>query len=313
MSQANYNFLERKLPQGYHDKLDDSLLDFYALVRGSQNVLINDEGKVVKRKGYTIFGQAGTLKQGVKASKTWKTSTNTEITMRGVYDAFQVFYNGQYRSIATGYKTNYKFRYDLWWDKTEGKDKLLFVNGETTIKSWTGGMTEIASWTSTTVSKKYAKQSSLANSFVFDATNKTLTQALDTDFITLGFVVGNKVSVSGSVNNNAVFTIKTVTASVITFSNEDTIVNETVASTNCVIGVLGRESWRAERFATTGTKTIKIGANTYTYNAGEATPTLTLTADPTADCSVGLFVYQPVIANTPAGTDLPVGLSLIHI
>ena len=206
MSQANYNFAERITPQSYQDKLDDSLLNFYCLVQGSQNVLINDEGKIVKRKGYTRFGQTGTLTQGVKSAGTWKTSSNTEITWRGVYNRFQAFYEGAYRDIAVGYKTNYKFRTDSWWDRTEGKDKFLFVNGETTIKSWTGGMTEIASWTATTITKKYAKESAVANSFVFNAANKTLTQ-ISADFLTLGFKVDDKVSVTGSVNNNAVYTI----------------------------------------------------------------------------------------------------------
>lgn len=309
MTTANYDFLERKLPNGYHDKLDDSLLDFYCLTRGTQNVLINDEGKIVRRKGYTLFGQAGSLSQGVKSSKTWKTSTLGEITFRSVYDALEVYYGGQYRAIHTGIKTNFKMRYDIWWDKTEGKDKLLFVNGEATIKSWTGGMTEIASWTSTTVTKKYAKQSSASNNFVFNSATKTLTQT-NTDFVTLGFVVGGKVSVSGTTNNNAVFTIKTLTGSVMTFTDQDTIVTETISTNACVVGVLGRESWRAERFAQTGTKQVRIGANTYTYNAGETTPTLTLTADPTADCVAGLFVYQPVAVITPSGTDLPVGFPI---
>lgn len=309
MKTANFDFVERKLPSGYHDKLDDSLLDFYCLTRGSQNVLINDEGKVVKRKGYTRFGQAGSISQGVKSSKTWRTSTNTEITMRSIYDKFQAYYGGEYKTIYSGFKSKFKLRYDLWWDKTESKDKLLFVNGEATIKAWTGGMTEIASWTSTTVTKKYAKQSSPTNNFVFDATNKTLTQT-DTDFITLGFTEGAKVSVSGSTNNNAIFTIKTVTASVITFQAQDTLTNETIATTACVMGILGRESWRAERFAQSGTKTVQIGANVYTYTSGEDTPTLTLSTDPTADSSVGLFVYQPVALNTPTGTDYPAGFPI---
>lgn len=309
MSKANTNFLERKIPQGYQDKLDDSLLDFYCLVRGSQNVLINDEGKVVKRKGYTLFGQSGAVSQGVKSSKTWKTSSNSEITLRSIYDALQVMYNGQYRTILSGFKTNSKFRYDFWWDRTEGKDKLLMVNGETTIKSWSGGMTELASWTSTTISKKYAKQSSITDPFIFDATNKTLTQS-DTDFITLGFTEGAKISVTGSASNNGIFTIKTVTASVITVVDTDVFVNETISNSNCVVGIVGRESWKSERFVASGVKQIKIGANTYTYTGGETTPTLTLTADPSADCSAGLFVYQAIQTATPSGTDYPVGFPI---
>lgn len=300
----NYKFLERKLPDGYHDRLDDSLLAMFALVSGSHDVLINDEGKVVKRKGYQLFGQSGTSKKGVKTCYTWQTSTNTEITLRGVYDSIQAEYGGTYRTIASGYKTYYKFRYSPWWDKNEAKDKLLFVNGEATIKSWTGGMTEIASWTSTTISKKYAKESAIANSFVFNATTKTLTQTA-TDFVTLGFKMDDYVSVTGSVNNNAVFKIRTVTPNVMTFSEDDTIVTETVATAGCVVGVLGKQSWREERFAQTGTKTINIAGSIFNYTGGEATPTLTLTADPSSVATVGGFVFQPIANTTPTGGDIP--------
>lgn len=302
--------LERIKPQGYQDKIDSSLLDAYFLVNGTQNCMISDEYNIVKRKGYVLLGQAGSLKQGVKSAWTWQTSTNSEIVIRSIYDKFQVLYGGVYRDIATGYKTYSKFRYATWWDRTENKDKLLFVNGETTIKSWSGGMTEIASWTSNTVTKKYAKQSSVLNNFNFDGLNKILTQT-NTDFITLGFKVGDKVSIVGTTNNNGIFTLSKVETNKLTFAEQDIITNEIITTDVCVVGVVGRETWRAERFVNFGTKQINIGGTVFTYTGGENTPTLTgLSADPSSVASVGLFVFQPVINNTPAGADLPVGFPI---
>lgn len=301
-----YEFKEKILPQGFVDKEDDSLLAIYALVRGSYNTVVNDEGKIASRKGSTRVGDAGTSTQGIKASYTWQTNTNKEIGMRFPYDKVQVLYSGQWKDVGSGFKTQTKFRCRPWWDRTEVKDKLLMVNGTSVVSSWTGGFTEIASWTAGSVTKKYAKQSAVANSFTFNAAGKTLTQ-ISADFITLGFVANQSVRITGTTNNNGIFKIKTVAASVITFAASDILTNEVIATTACIIGVLGRETWAAERFASTGVKTVNIGGVVYTYTAGENTPTLTLTTDPSATSSVGLFVFQPIASNTPTGGDFPVG------
>jgi len=301
-----YDFKEKIQPSGYVDKNDDSLLEYYALTRGSFNTLISDEWKIVSRKGMTLVGAAGTSTQGTKGSYTWQTSTNREIPLRFIYDKVQMLYNNTWTNVASGFQTQTQFRCRPWWDRTEIKDKLLLVNGTTAVQSWTGGFTELASWTSTTVTKKYAKAASVGNTFTFNAAAKTLVQSTGTDFVTLGFAADQIVRIGSSTSNNGLFTIKTVTTSTITFSASDVITNE-VASTTALIGVNGRETWAAERFNTTGTKQINIGGTLYTYNAGENTPTLTLTADPSATASVGLVVFNPFIANTPAGGDYPVG------
>lgn len=297
-------------PQGYFDKEDDSLLDVFGLTRGSFNVLITDEWKIANRKGLKLIGAAGTLAQGIKSAATWQTSTNLEIPLRSRYDTLQALYYGVWKTVASGFRTETLFRYATWWDRAEIKDRLLMVNGTTKVFDWTGGMTEVFSSTSTTITKKYAKQSSVANSFTFDAATNTLTQALDTDFISLGFVAGQKIRVSGTITNNGIFTIKTVTASVITFVATDIITNEVIASTNAIFGVLGRETWAAERFTSTGLKELFVeGSSTvFGYTGGWDTPTLTgFSPDPSGVAILGAFVYQRVEQSTPASTDFPVG------
>lgn len=302
------SFAEKIKPQGYFDKEDDSLLDVFGLVRGTYNMLITDEWKIATRKGMTLIGQAGSQSYGIKSAVTWQTNTNLEIPLRSRYDTLQALYNGLWQDVATGFKTETAFRYATWWDRTEIKDRLLFVNGTTAVWSWTGGMSELLSWTVNTITKKYAKQSSVANNFVFDATNKTLTQTVDTDFITAGFVSGQKLRIAGTTNNNGIFTINTVTANVITVSAQDTFTNETIATTACMIGVLGRETWAADRFTTSGTKQVVIGGTTFTYTGGENTPTLTgVSTDPSGVATVGGFVYQKVQSSTPTGGDFPSG------
>jgi len=302
-----FDFREKLKPQGYRDKEDDSLLDIYSLVRGSYNTVVNDEYKIASRKGMSRVGAAGTSPQGVANSYTWETSTNLEIPLRFIYDKVQVLRDGVWRDVGSGYKLDNKFRCRPWWDRTEIKDKLLMVNGTAAVFSWTGGMAELASWTATTVTKKFAKQSQVANSFTFNAAGRTLTQ-IDTDFITLGFVAGQTVRISGTTNNNGLFVIRTVAASVLTFETSSVITNEVIATSAAVIGVLGRETWAAERFATSGTKQINIGGTVFSYTGGENTPTLTgVSADPSGVSSVGLFVFQPIASNTPTGGDFPAG------
>jgi hypothetical protein len=301
-----YDFKQRLKPQGYFDKVDDSFLEVFGLVNGTHDVLINDEGKTVWRKGMTRLGVAGTSVKGIEKAYTWQTSTNSEIALRCPYDGVQVLRDGVWRFVLTGQKINNAFRFKPWWDRAEIKDKLLGVNGTTNVFSWTGGMAEIASWTSTTITKKYAKASTAGNTFTFNAAARTLTQSTATDFITLGFVADQYVTIAGTTSNNGLFKILSVTTNVITFSADSIITNETPAA-GALIGVKGRETWAAERFATTGTLTVNINGNIFTYNAGWNTPTLTLTADPSASCSVGLFVFQPFASSAPTGGDFQAG------
>ncbi len=304
------DYQEYKQAQGFYDKLDPSLLTVYGLVRGSYNVLINDRGNIATRKGYALYGDEGTLDTGIKSAYTWETSTNASLLLRTRYNALQVFYNSEWRDILTGLGSAYKMRFDMWWDKAELKDRLLAVNGSTLVYHWTGGMTEIASWTSSTVTKKYTKAASGGNSFTFSAAGKTIVQSTGTDFVTLGFVVGDSIRVLGTTSNNGIYTVRTVTTNTITVASTDVLVNEVTTSTSSIVGVLGRETWANERFTTTGTKTIDIAGTTFTYNAGENSPTLTLTSDPSASATVDGFVYQEVNSSTPTGGDFPVGFPI---
>lgn len=308
---ANFKFVERIKPQGYFDKQDDSFLDVYGLVRGSFNTLINDEGKISTRKGLTLVGNASVTGKPIVSAYRWETSTAKTINLQSQYNKLQVLYNDVWKDIRTGDRTDVQFVYDKWWDRTEIKDRLLMVNGTTSIFHWTGGFTELMSWTAATLTKKFALQSSGANPFTFDDTTKTLVQT-GVSFITLGFEVGQVVRITGTSNgNNGLFTIKTVAADTLTFITSDTITDEVIATTACIIGVLGRETWAAERFTASGTKQITVGGTTFTYTGGENTPTLTgLSADPTAFSSVGLFVYQNVQSATPTGGDFPAGQKL---
>lgn len=307
------DYQEFKQPSGFYDKLDPSLLSVYGLVRGSYNVLINDRGNISTRKGYSLFANQGSLDTGIKSAYLWETSTNKSIPIRTRYDAMQAYYDGEYRDVLTGLKTSYKMRFTTWWDKTELKDKLLSVNGSTVIYSWSGGMTKVASSTVNSITKMYAKGASAGNTLTFDATTKTITQSTATDFITLGFAENDVIRVIGTTNNDGIYTIRSVTTNVITVSDTDVFTNEVCNVSTQLFGLLGKETWYNERFAESGTKTIKIGSSSFTYNAGWHTATITVTTDPTAVATAGAFVSQTVFSGTPSGGDFSTGLPLDRI
>ena len=307
------DYIEFSQPSGFYDKIDSSFLTTYGLVRGSYNVLINDRGNIATRKGFKLYAQTGSLATGIKSAYLWETNTNTSVPIRTRYDAMQAYYEGSYRDVLTGLKSSYKMGFASWWDKTELKDRLLAVNGSSIIYHWTGGMTSIASWTVNSITKMYSKGASAGNTLTFAAAGGTITQSTATDFITLGFTVGATIRALGTTNNNGVYTISAVTASVITVSSTDTLVNEVCNVATQIVGILGRETGADERFTTTGTKGITIGVSNFTYNAGENTATLTLTTDPSAVATVGGFVYQAFLSTTPSGGDFPAGLPIDRI
>jgi hypothetical protein len=300
---SDYNFQNLLTPQGYYEKLSADIVSGNWMVRGSVNTLIAENGKVMTRKGYTLVGQAGTI-YGTKSSRTWQTSSGIERPLRSRYDRLQVLYNGSWITYKAGFGNSVKFVYDTWWDKTEGKDKLLFVNGGTKIYSTLGGITEIAGATATTLTKKYANASTVPNPFTFDATLKTITQT-NTTWVSLGFAVGDTITVGNSTSNNGVYTIKTLTTTVITVSNEDTLVNET-NTTGAIVAIQGKQTWSQERFPTTGTKRLVIDGVVFTYTGGETTQTLTgVTPDPTTNGVVaGSVATADVYESTPSGGDI---------
>lgn len=302
-------FTERFKPQGYREREEPSFSPGPTLQRPSQNVFVSQKGYVARRKGFSPIGTIDTTPTaGIKSAFHWVTNTNKALDVRSFLDTLQVFYNGDWLTIATGFGQNVKFAFDMWWNRTEVKDEMIFVNGTDEIFSWTGGLSEVFSVTTNTITKKYSAAATVPNPFTFNAAGNTLTQ-VSGDFTTLGFAVGDSVNVNSTLNSGR-YTIKIVTPLVITFSSTDVIVNE--VSTTALIGVTGRETWAAERFTTTGVKNIIINGTTYTYTGGENTNTLTgVTPDPLVGGVVlDDIVIQEVQSTTASGGDYTAGYPL---
>lgn len=121
------------------------------LAQGSQNVFINEEGKVETRRGYTLLGAAGDQNYPIMSDYVWQTNTNTDIPVRvDSNKEMEVYVNGAWRTLITGlYSANVTFT--TWWNETEAIDELVFADGGPSLKKWSGAIGEVASATSTVI------------------------------------------------------------------------------------------------------------------------------------------------------------------
>ena len=145
--------------KGYVTLKDKTNIDPRFLVSGSQNMLINDEEKVVTRKGYTLKGASSTVLNAIESAFDWQTSSNTILNLRGEDGTLAVFLGtidgvvvDAWTDIEDGF-TDAGFVFAPWWDTGENLDILLFVVGTTSLLNWSGGVTTLASATSNTLVK----------------------------------------------------------------------------------------------------------------------------------------------------------------
>lgn len=230
---ADNPFHIQMTPDGYQEKVSPDLVAGTWLCRGSQNMLVAPDGSVQTRKGLTLKGDRGdNTTSPLKWATTWDTNTGVSWPMRSRYNELQILYKNVWRTIANGFGGKVRFDTDPWWDKDELKDRLLLVNGQNTIWTWLGGVSEAYSGTTTTLTKKYVTaRNGGGNNFVFNAANKTIT-ATWADFVALGFQAGDVISVVGGASPNVgVYKIRTVTTTVLTLTADETIVDETNTGT----------------------------------------------------------------------------------
>lgn len=158
--------------RGYNSKEDKTALPEGVLVPPSQNVLVNTAGRVEIRKGYTIDGQTDSTLAPILSStpiEGWKTHFGTIHHLRAGNDKLQFRYVASageyYKGVAlsanqviwvdllTSTASNL-FNFSDFWDSLNLISKLLFVNGQSEINEWTGGVAKFASATSNTLTKQ---------------------------------------------------------------------------------------------------------------------------------------------------------------
>lgn len=139
--------------KGYSNKQDITNLGDGFLVSGSQNVISTDGNTIAVRGGFTRDGAANSALTPILRSFEWKTARGLEIPLRSYDTKLEFRYGGVWYQLASGF-SSVLFEFDTVWHNDEKQDKLLFVNGDSNIREWSGGITTFGSAGATTITKQ---------------------------------------------------------------------------------------------------------------------------------------------------------------
>lgn len=308
--QNTTDYIQAINPQGYVNNREITNLPGQFLVEESQNCLIMNKEKVVSRKGYTLLGSAKTKNKGHIGSFDWQTNTNTWYSLRfNKAGDLEVYFDGDFHLLKS-YPAGTAAEFIDWWDSDELLDLALFVTGGNSIESWSGGITKVASFTDTTITKQgfvegvtYAFNDNGANpDTIFQ---DSITDPTTQGFLVAGFSAGDQINVANSALNDGAYTIASVTDDTITLIASDILETE-AAGANLSIGWLNNGTWAESRFLTIGTRKVLINGVEYQYTGGENSGTLTgLTSLEESESPItpGALVFQAI------GTDSPSALA----
>lgn len=141
-------------PKGYINKREITNADKEFLVVESKNTLINDADKVSTRLGFTRDGQVRSVTKKIDSSYDWESKWGLKVVKSfqgatantGKLRVRSIDYNTstiKYEDILTSITTT-SYAYSTWWSSTENQDFLLFVDGSSTLRMWSGGMGYVA-------------------------------------------------------------------------------------------------------------------------------------------------------------------------
>jgi len=310
---TKYNIIDKFL--GYQHKTDVTKLPPGVLIYPSQNVTVNDGETVASLQNYSLDGEQGVdVDGGIVASFDWLKSTNGYSHLRAGGDLLQLRYEDadgviSWIDLQDGWTSTF-FQFISWWDENEEQDAALFVNGDSNIYKWGGGVSAFVSATATTMTgadvwataRFYLHDGSVGSSTTqFDITNPSGTtyrytwDSTGTDPVinATTFPIGTTVYVkvqNFDAANNGVFMVTGSGANYFEVTNASG-----VAETNKTIGT---------GFIEPNAKSVVVEGDTYYYHGGADTTVLTnVTPDPTlAGHTVGAIVLQGVTtyANAPA-------------
>lgn len=137
---------------GYVSAKDKTNVAKNVLVRGSKNVYKKDSGTIAVRPGLKRRGASDETIAGIASSYEWYTSLGATRVLR-IIEETVAGNDGKLQVEAADASTWYDLMtgmsetravFDTWWDNTEKKDRVIFVNHEDSLKHWSGGVAEAA-------------------------------------------------------------------------------------------------------------------------------------------------------------------------
>lgn len=143
---------------GYRNKTDVTQEDRGVSVAGSQNCIIIDGRKIGIRPGFEYVGGRSTDRYGIQGGGSWKNSSGDQIMWRSYYDeskskvVMEIYYENEWEILEDNLinGNSASLRETTFWDNTENIDKLIFVNGNSWIYSWSGAIAKISGYSSDT-------------------------------------------------------------------------------------------------------------------------------------------------------------------
>lgn len=148
----NFDVKSVSLWGGYNSANDKTNLAENIMVGGSLNMYKKLNGNLANRPGQKRLGAANTTLSPVSSEFVWNTSWGAKYILTVSDSALWVVIdNVWYELLSPLASTRYVF--DSWWDNTEKKDRVLFVNGSDDMFHWSGGYAVILSTTATTITK----------------------------------------------------------------------------------------------------------------------------------------------------------------
>jgi hypothetical protein len=137
---------------GYNSARDKTNVAPNVMTRGSQNIYKKINGNLAVRDGQARRGDANSTLSACSSEFVWNTSWGATYTLVIANSNLYVVIDDVWYSLLSGLtKTRYVF--DSWWDNTEKKDRVLFVNGTDDMFHWSGGYTTVLSSTLNTITK----------------------------------------------------------------------------------------------------------------------------------------------------------------
>lgn len=137
---------------GYVSSIDKTIVAPNVLVQGSLNVYKTISGRISVRPGQKRIGAANSTESQCYSEFVWNTSWGATYVLVVSNDNLYVIISDVWYSLLSGL-TQTRYVFDKWWDNTEKKDRVLFVNGTDDMFSWSGGYATVASSTVNTITK----------------------------------------------------------------------------------------------------------------------------------------------------------------
>ncbi len=128
---------------GYMSSEDPTKVAREMMIRGSQNVLLRDNGNIGPREGKLRYDPADATDDGVVSSFDWQDINGNQILLRVLESGKLQFYytaGTTWYTIAT-YADNTDFSFAKWWDDINAKELLVMANGTNALLTWPGGIT----------------------------------------------------------------------------------------------------------------------------------------------------------------------------